>query len=103
MAGNEIFNLSSAAQELFHLIYSFGKNENKTNFVNVWMLEDPTQMDTTITCGPFQIYFYKNLIFPDKNSKLQNYKKLTNIAIEILHNELFTLDQENNEQIITNT
>ena len=67
------------------------------------MLEDPTQMDTTITCGPFQIYFYKNLFFPDKNRKLQNYKKLTNIAIEILHNELFTLDQENNEQIITNT
>ena len=67
------------------------------------MLEGPTQMDTTMTCGPFQIYFYKNLFFPDKNSKLQNYKKLTNIAIEILHNELFTLDQENNEQIVTNT
>ena len=38
---------------LFHLIYSFDKNGNITNFVNVWMLQDPIQMDTTITCGPF--------------------------------------------------
>ena len=35
LAEKEIFNLSSAAQDFFHLIYSFGKNENITNFVNV--------------------------------------------------------------------
>ena len=39
----EIFKLSSAAQDFFHLIYSFGKNENIANFVNVWMLENPIQ------------------------------------------------------------
>ena len=71
----------------FHLIYSFGKNKSITNFVNVWMLEDLIQMVTTITCGPFQLYFYKNVFFPDK-SKLENYKKLTNIALETLLNEL---------------
>ena len=51
------------------------------------MLEDLIQMVTTITCGPFQLYFYKNVFFPDK-SKLENYKKLTNIALETLLNEL---------------
>ena len=58
----EILNLSSAAQDFFHLIYSFCKKENITNFVNVWMLEDPSQMDTTITREPFQLYFYENLL-----------------------------------------
>ena len=67
LAEKEIFNLSSAAQDFFHLIYSFGKNENITNFVNIWMLEDPIPMETTITCGPFQLYFYENLFFPDEN------------------------------------
>ena len=41
LAEKEIFSLSSAVQDFFHRIYSFGKNKNLTNFVNVWMLEDP--------------------------------------------------------------
>ena len=59
------------------------------------MLEDPIQMPKTVTCGPFQIHFYKNL-FPHENS----YKKLTNSGIETLLNNLFTLVQEKTEQII---
>ena len=39
----EIDKLSETAQDFFHLIYCFGKNEKITNFVNVWMLEDPLQ------------------------------------------------------------
>ena len=100
LAEKEIFILSSAAQGSFHLIYSFDKNEHITNFVNVWMLEDLIQVDTTTTCGLFQLYFYENLFFPVKNCKLQNYKNLTNIALETLLNELFTLDRKNNKQII---
>ena len=100
LAEKKIFNLSSTAQDFFHLIYGFGKNENITNFENVWMLQDPIQMDTTITCGLFQLYFYENLFFPGENSKLLNYKKLTNIVLETLLNEPFALDRENNEQII---
>ena len=38
---NEIKKLSETAQDLFHLIHSFRKNENITNFRNVWMLESP--------------------------------------------------------------
>ena len=35
MAENEIKKLLETAQDLFHLIHSFGKNENIKNFVNV--------------------------------------------------------------------
>ena len=57
LAENEIKKLSESAQEFFHLIHSFGKNEQQTNFVNVWMLEDPKRMHKTVTCGRFQIEF----------------------------------------------
>ena len=97
---NETKKLSETAQDLFHLIHSFRKNENITNFVNVWMLEDPIQKPTTVTCGPFQLYFYKNLFFPYENSELYSYKKLTNTSLETLLNERFTLNPENNEQTI---
>ena len=40
---NEINMFLETAQDLLHLIYSFGKNVNVTNFVNVWMLEDPIE------------------------------------------------------------
>ena len=57
-------------------------------------------MTKTVSCGTFQIYFYEDLFFLDKNSKVHSYKKLTNSAIETLLNELFTLDREENKQII---
>ena len=41
LAEKETRELWETAQDLFHLIHSFGKNENITNFVNVWMPEDP--------------------------------------------------------------
>ena len=44
--------------------------------------------------------FNKNLFFPDKNSNLHLYKNFTNLEIETLISELFTLDQDKNEQII---
>ena len=40
------------------------------------MLDEPIQMETTITCGPFQLHFYENLFFPNENSKLHSYKKI---------------------------
>ena len=64
------------------------------------MLEDPTQQPKTVTYGLIQLYFYKNLFFPGENSKVNCYKKLTNVALETLLDELFTLDHENNERII---
>ena len=93
----EIFNLSTAAHEFTFLIYNLSKNENITNFVNAWMLEDPIQMKITRPCGLFQLYFYKNVFLQDETSKLQSYKKLTNADLETIINNLFTLDQENNK------
>ena len=100
LAENETKKLLETTQDLFHLIRSFRKNENITNFVDVWMLQDPIQKPATVTCGPFQLYFYENLFFPNENSKLHSYKKLTNTVLEALLNELFTLNTKNNEQTI---
>ena len=68
LAENKTKKLSEIAQDLLHLIHSFGKNENITNFENVWMLEDPIQKPTTATCGPFQLHFYENLFFSTKTA-----------------------------------
>ena len=51
----------------------------------------------SLTCGPFQFFFYDNLLVPDENSKIQSNKKLKRGAIETLLNEIFTLDREQNE------
>ena len=97
---NETKKLSESAQELFHLIHSFRKNEQLTNFVSVWMLEDPMQMPKTFLMDFFKYIFTKTFFFPDKNSKTESYKNLTNNAIKTLLNKLFTLDRERNEQLI---
>ena len=98
---NEIKKLSESAQDLFHLIHSFRKNEELANFVNVCKcLKTLYRCQKTVTCAPFQIYFYENLFFPDKNSKIESYKKFTNNAIKKLLSQRFTLDQERNEQLI---
>ena len=97
---NEKMLLLETDRDFFHLLESLGKNENIKKFLNVWLLGDPIQTIETSTCGPFQLYFYEDFFFSDENSKLHIYKKLTNRAIETLLNELFSLDQEKNEQII---
>lgn len=54
-----------------------------------------------MNCSIFQIYFYDNLFNPDQSSKIPNKKRLNKKAIEILLNELFVLNnQEQNEAII---
>ena len=54
-----------------------------------------------MTCGIFQIYFYDNLFNTDKNSKIQDKKRLNKRIIETLLNELFVVDdQETNEASI---
>ena len=46
------------------------------------------------------VFLWKSFFFPDENSKLHSYKKLTNTALEILLKELFTLNPKNNEHTI---
>ena len=66
------------------------------------MLKDPIQKIETVTCGPFQFFFYNNLFLPDENSKIQSNKKLTKEAFETLLKEIFTLEREQNENTIRN-
>ena len=66
------------------------------------MVEGRVQDLDSVTCGIFQIYFYDNLLNPDQNSKIQNKKRLNRKTIEVLLNELFVLDeQQQNEATIT--
>ena len=65
------------------------------------MLEDRIQDLDTVSCGIFQFFFYDNLFNSDQNSKIQNKKSLNKKTVETLLNELFILnDQEQNEAII---
>ena len=67
------------------------------------MLEDPLQKKNkknTVTFDLFQIHFYENLLFLDNDSKIQDYKILTNEALETLLNKLYSLDQQQNEKTI---
>ena len=62
------------------------------------MVEDRIQNLNSVTSGIFQIYFYDNLFNDDQNSKIPNKKESTKNTIEILLNELFVLDdQQQNE------
>ena len=64
LAENEIKKLLESTQlkTFFHLIHSFGKNKQLTNFVNVWMLEDPIQIPKTVT-WPFSNIFLRKPFF----------------------------------------
>ena len=61
------------------------------------MVEDRIQDLGSATCGIFQLYFYEKLFNPDKNSKIQNESKLKKSTVETLLNELFSLDDRENE------
>ena len=61
------------------------------------MVEDRLQDLKSSTCGIFQIYFYKKLFDPDENSEISGKAKLTEKTVELLLNEIFTLDDKQNE------
>ena len=61
------------------------------------MVEDRIQDLDSNSCGIFQLYFYENLFNPDQNSKIQNETKLKKTTVETLLNELFSLDDKENE------
>ena len=68
--------------------------------MSIWMLEDPIQKANTYTWGPFQLFLLANLFIASENSKKVKHKKPTKRAIEVLLNEIFTMDLEQNEKII---
>ena len=95
----ELDSLSDTATNFFHFIQAFGIKFKLRNFVNIWMVEDRVQDLNSSTCGIFQLYFYDNLFNPDKNSQIQGNTKLNKKTVETLLSELFTLDnQDENEK-----
>ena len=61
------------------------------------MVEDRMQDLESSTCGIFQVYFYENLFNPNENRNIQNETKLKKTTVETLLNELFSLDDKENE------
>ena len=61
------------------------------------MVEDRIQDLNSATCGIFQLHFYENLFNPDQNNTIQNESKLKKTTVETLLNELFSLDDRENE------
>ena len=93
----EIDSLSDTARDFFYFVQVFGIKLKLRSFVNIWMVEDRIQDLDSTTYGIFHLFFYENLFNPDKNSKIQNETKLKKTTVETLLNELFSLDDKENE------
>ena len=94
---NEINSLSETARDFIYFIQAFGIKLKLRGFVNIWTVEDRLQDLDSATCNIFQIYFYQNLFDPEENSKIQGNTKLNKKTIETLFNEIFSLDDKENE------
>ena len=74
-------------------------SSNLSDFVNIWMIEDRFYDLNSVTCVIFQIYFFDNLFNPNKNSKIQNKKRLNQRTIETLLNKLVVLDDQDKNEV----
>ena len=97
LSEDEILSLSDTARNFFYFIQAFGTKLKLRSFVNIWMVEDRLQDLDSATCSIFQIYFYQNLFNPKENRKIQGETKLNKKTVETILNELFSLDDKENE------
>ena len=91
--------LNETAQNFFHLLQQFTELK-ETNDMSILILEQPVQVLTSSSCGIFQLYFYKNLFDPDEKSKIINHENLNKSTIEVIFNEIFSTDVNENEYVI---
>ena len=68
--------------------------------MNILILEQPVQDLTSSNCGIFQLYFYKKLFDPDEESKIIIHENLNKRTIEVIFNETFSTDVNENEYLI---
>ena len=80
-------------------VQAFGNKLKVRDFVNICIVEDRVQDLNSVTCGIFQMNFYDNLFNPNKNSKIQNKKRLNKKTIETLLNELFVLNNQDTNEV----
>ena len=97
LSKEEIDSHSDNARYFFYFVQTFGIKLKLRSFVNIWMVEDRMQDLESSTCGIFQVYFYENLFNPNENRNIQNETKLKKTTVETLLNELFSLDDKENE------
>ena len=97
LSKKEIDSLSDTATDFCCFIQAFGIKLKLRSFVNIWVVEDRIQDLDSATCGIFELYFYENLFNIDKNSKIQNVSKLKRTTVRTLLNELFSLDNREND------
>ena len=97
----DLKELRTTTQDLLHLMYEFGKLHNIENEVTVFSLDDQLQKIETDTCGIFQLYFYYNLFNPLNESSIVQDNVISKRTIEKLLNEIFSLNKEQNEKVVT--
>ena len=66
--------------------------------MKIILYDDQLQELTTDTCGIFQLYFYKNLFDPVRDSKIIDDEFLTQKTVTTLLNEIFSTNKEKNEE-----
>ena len=93
--------LRTTTQDLLHLIYEYGKLHNVQDEIAVFSVDDQLQKIETDTCGIFQIYFYYNLFKPLIDSSVIKDNVISKHIIQKLLNEIFSLNKEENEKIVT--
>ena len=91
-------NLTNTAKDFFHLLSEFGKLKKQKKEMKIILLDDRLQELTTDTCGIFQLYFYKNLFDPVRDSKIIDDEFLTQKTVTTLLNEIFSTNKEKNEE-----
>ena len=72
---NKIKKLLETAQDYFHLIHSFRKNEQLTNFVNVWMLEGPYENARICELWTFSNIFLQKPFFSQRKQQSAQLQK----------------------------
>ena len=90
--------LRPTTQDLFHMMYEFGKLHKIKDIVKVYLVDDQLQKFETDTCGMFQLYFYFNLFMSFENSSIIKDAKLSKKTIEKLLNEIFSLNRDEKEK-----
>ena len=91
-------NLANTAKDFFHLISEFRKLNKRKKEMKIILLDDQLQEPTTDTCEIFQLYFYKSLFDPVRDSKIIDDEFLTKETITTLLNEIFSKNKEKNEE-----
>ena len=97
LSKDKVLSLSDTARNFFYFVQAFENKLKLRSFLNIWMVEDRLQDLDSSTCGIFQIYFYENLFNLLETSKIHGETKLNKKTVEILLNEIFTLDDRENE------